>query len=391
MIYTKKYMREAAADPDTQEDANAAEVVNNIESNVADEILGMEPDQVADVTVEVPEDKQVDIAIDPVSDPVSECYAIMFEEEYNYNSIMQTIGVYELSEAARGRDVIYEAVDVKAFIGKIIEWLKGIAAKVAEMFMKIMGDMKMRLNATKKFADDHANEIIRGWGYLDCDIYDFDKEKLKVLTKKNAKLDDLMEKAKKITNNDAGKFDKSEETAKEFDLENAESICGFKPEDTDISKLNDELVKDIIGDKVKVKDAKNVTPNSVLDSMRSSNEFKLINQMYNTSKQYYVSLMSTINKLEGESKNYDNSNDFMKFSSFVIERIRFAAKVEQMHKAVVAKACKLCDYQTRYLATQAVKKAGEAFNRTNDSEPTVQHNSTKMFNASKTFGSVDLI
>ena len=85
MIYTRKYMREAAADPETQEDVNAAEVVDNIEANVADEILGMEPDQVADVTVEVPEEKQVDIAIDPVADPVSECYAIMFEEEYNYN------------------------------------------------------------------------------------------------------------------------------------------------------------------------------------------------------------------------------------------------------------------------------------------------------------------
>ncbi len=392
MIYTRKYMREAAADPETQEDVNAAEVVDNIEANVADEILGMEPDQVADVTVEVPEDKQVDIAIDPVSDPVSECYAIMFEEEYNYNSIMQAIGMYELSEAARGRDVIFEAVDVKAYITKAWEWLKGIATKVAEAFMRLIGDMKVKLTGSNKFATEHEAEIKAGWSKLDCEINDIDLKQLAIQTKKNTRLDNLVSLAKDKNKDNMGDSPADEDETNEFDLDNAKTICGFEISTTDVSKLADEMKAKIIGEKVNIKNAKNTTAESVIESMKTSREFKMMNDLYKSSKDYYTGLMSQMNILEKANKDWDDAGKFMKFSAYVIERIRFAAKVEQVHKAVIAKACKISDYQTRWLAAQAVKAAAPAKEeKKEEKKPEVQHNSAKMFNASKTFGSIDLI
>ena len=48
-------------------------------------------------------------------DPVAECMIAIYESEHNWNAIMQAIGSREMLEAARGREMVMEAVDVMGF------------------------------------------------------------------------------------------------------------------------------------------------------------------------------------------------------------------------------------------------------------------------------------
>ncbi len=62
---------------------------------------------------------------------------IIYEAEVNYSNLMKTVGIAELSCMETEGDVIYEAVDIKAFFKKIGEFFKNIFNKIVALFKKI--------------------------------------------------------------------------------------------------------------------------------------------------------------------------------------------------------------------------------------------------------------
>ena len=62
---------------------------------------------------------------------------IIYEAELNYSSLMKAVGIAELSSMETTGDVIYEAVDIKAFFKKIGDFFNNLFSKIVALFKKI--------------------------------------------------------------------------------------------------------------------------------------------------------------------------------------------------------------------------------------------------------------
>ena len=64
-------------------------------------------------------------------------YAIVAENEANYNAIMKAVGIAELAHfESTGEEMMYEAADIKGFFGKLKEFFLKIIAKIKALFKK---------------------------------------------------------------------------------------------------------------------------------------------------------------------------------------------------------------------------------------------------------------
>lgn len=101
-----------------------------------------------------------DVDTSNVSDNVEEAVSdIILSSERNWSMLMKTVGIAELTAMEADGDVIYEAVDVKAFFTKIKDFFKNILDKIAALFKKLVevvqdwySDIKKSFN-DKKFKD----------------------------------------------------------------------------------------------------------------------------------------------------------------------------------------------------------------------------------------------
>lgn len=80
-----------------------------------------------------------DVDISNVSDNIDEAVSdIILSSERNWSMLMQTVGIAELTAMEADGDVIYEAVDIKAFFGKIKAFFQNLLDKIAGVFKKIV-------------------------------------------------------------------------------------------------------------------------------------------------------------------------------------------------------------------------------------------------------------
>ena len=79
---------------------------------------------------------------------------IIYETEYNWNSLMDAINIIETSSIETRGEIIYEAVDFKAFFGKVRDFFKNLFDKIKRLFTTIILKIKsktfrIRLNDPK--------------------------------------------------------------------------------------------------------------------------------------------------------------------------------------------------------------------------------------------------
>lgn len=92
-----------------------------------------------------------------------------YENTCNLNRIMQTIGIAELAEFEEtGRDVVYEAADVKGFFAKIKASVMKIWQKIKGLFTKFFAKMKSFSKDDKAFVNKYRKQI------LAADLTDFE-------------------------------------------------------------------------------------------------------------------------------------------------------------------------------------------------------------------------
>lgn len=382
-IYSRKYMLEAAPeDVAANADASAAEVIDNIEQNVSDEVIGVEPEKVlntdTEVEVEIPEDKKFELEIDPV-DPVAESYAMLFEEEYNYNQLMRTIGMYELNEAAHGREVIYEAADIKGFIQKVIQMFKDAWAKVSGFFMKAIADLKEKANKLKELRTAKNTKLITdGFADVKTSVYDIDTTKLAVRSEDDAKkavnMPENIANMKNIKIVPSGDDLAAEKRniAKSLGLE-----LDANESPDDMKAINEKFKKNIIGERVAIEKAQHFNLEYVLKEIASFNNIKTLVEGYNKLKKFYTGLMSSVKELENaskkamESKNDSERVDASKMMAYVhycVAKLRYAQNIEHAHYMMILRACVTSDIQVRSFAFRAMRY-GMAKNKGTKEEP----------------------
>lgn len=74
---------------------------------------------------------------------------IIYETETNWNTLMKAIGILELASVEKHGEVIYEAVDIKAFFRKIKEFFKGLLEKIGRLFKKMIEKIKSLFSKNK--------------------------------------------------------------------------------------------------------------------------------------------------------------------------------------------------------------------------------------------------
>lgn len=128
---------------------------------------GVDLDQVEDAVmgddgIEAHKD-EVEAAIAGTVDPVEEAYTAIYEAEYNYNQIMRAIGIRELSEAAYGREIVLEGVDIRGFFDKCKQFFIAMFKKVTEAFKNVAKILMSSIASDKKLATKYAREITAGY------------------------------------------------------------------------------------------------------------------------------------------------------------------------------------------------------------------------------------
>lgn len=160
-FFYNKMLRESSAiqDPD-----DVGVDLDAIENNI-----------MGDDGIEAHRDEVEDAATGLIGDPVEEASMIMYESEYNFNQLMQAIGVTELREACAGRDFFLEAENKKSFFQSCKETLKKMFEKITEVFHKVLNWFKETFNYRKKFFESNEQLIRSGFAMSDkwsLEMYD---------------------------------------------------------------------------------------------------------------------------------------------------------------------------------------------------------------------------
>lgn len=98
-----------------------------------------------------------------VDDIMDESAMAIYEFEAGHAQIMQAIGMHELSEAAMGREFIFEAADIKGFFKSIKDKVVAFFKKVWSVLQRWAGNLGAVFTSNKKFYSKYASQIKAGF------------------------------------------------------------------------------------------------------------------------------------------------------------------------------------------------------------------------------------
>lgn len=102
-----------------------------------------------------------------VDDIMDESAMAIYEFENAHAKIMQAVGLYELSEAACGREFIFESTDdVKGFFRKIKDAIVKFFKKVWQVLQRWAGNLTAAFTSNKKLWDKYSTQIKNGYDSL---------------------------------------------------------------------------------------------------------------------------------------------------------------------------------------------------------------------------------
>ena len=99
---------------------------------------------------------------DLCEDPVAEAMIAIYENEYNWNLVMEAVGTSELLEHARGRELVMEASDVKGFIEKAKEFFVNMFRKITDAVTAFMQKHSVAARVSAAFAKKYGKDIKAG-------------------------------------------------------------------------------------------------------------------------------------------------------------------------------------------------------------------------------------
>lgn len=99
---------------------------------------------------------------DLTSNPVEEMAIAIYESECNWNLIMKAIGTREIYEAARGREMVMESVDIKGFFNKIKQFFLKLWAKITAVVKQWFNNATAMIRTNKSFIKKYGSKLADG-------------------------------------------------------------------------------------------------------------------------------------------------------------------------------------------------------------------------------------
>lgn len=379
MIYTSRYIKTESAIEDAIQTPDEVGVdLDQVEKDIAgDEGIEAHADE-----VEAAEEGTV-------GDPIEEAFNIMFESEYNFNSIMSAIGVAELREAAMGRELVMEAADVKGFFQKVKDMLAKMFASITKAVKTVLSKMDVQAKLDKKFVTKHEKEILKGaegaWeakGY----VYGEDLKKFGHLQNSDAlhsakKYTDAVEKAiaaaAKGATLEEARADVLKVTGNGEDMRGhiIKTVAGVDA--GSIEDMTTELVKKIRGEKVDLKGK--VKASDVIDVLKNDRETATIRATYNEIKKSYKESLVTITKWEKEAADKSYAGVVTGVCVPGISAVKFEKNALHATYAVYMKMARAKRAQARALAHKFYSQAGKDDKAAKKAEKGAKNESATIF------------
>ena len=194
---------------------------------------------------------------------LGESWMAIYEMESGMNTIMQAIGIHELSEAASGREFLMEAPDIKGFFKSIKDKVVAFFKKVWSVLQRWAGNIAAMFTTNKKFVEKYGATMETGFKIISSDRnaksmsgYDFGGS--------TSDLDDFinsidatslkatMEGVEAIANIVDGKYSDTEFTAEQAEnmINSVRGLlCGKPGTQVTAGEFSDTLKKNIYGEK----------------------------------------------------------------------------------------------------------------------------------------------
>ena len=305
-----------------------------------------------------------------VADPeeiVDESFMAIAEAEINFNKIMMAIGIHEISEAAAGRDVIYEAVDVKGLFARAKKWVVDFFTKVWQTLKRFGANIAAAFKTNKQLADKYADRIKSGYGSYSKDgkkikMWDFPNLDTALTGNKdnafsNAGVTKIMDRAKGSGDSSVISVDMVDSTVKDY----RETLCG---EACDASDLREKMHDYIYG---KEKKEGYMGADAVIAALGSGKAIKDARKSMDKAKKEYKDAIKKLNDIERsatKAANKDgatqNDKDNMASAVRAIDIMKQVLTASQVARSVILSGAHARQIQARMFAQAYIAAANKA-------------------------------
>ena len=365
MIYSR--LKESAVEDAIQTPDNIGVDLDQVEKDIAGE------DGIAAHQAEV-EDAQEGM----IGDPIEEFAMIMYENEYNYNQIMQAIGIAELNEAAMGREIIYEATDIKSFFKTIKDFIVSSFKSFTEAVMNVIAKLGISAKLDKKFVTANKEKIDAGfntdWSIKGYDFDDIEYPTDKVLT--------VIGIENYLADVEKGKIGEAElaQISDEYKPENhlKRVFKHFKVDNESVATVSDfvkALLLMLAGEKKDINKSSFDNANAICAFLSGEKEINSIKKAYAEVKKAYKSDLAKVAEWEKKA-DVEDKKTYMHICQLGIGAIKSNINVSHAACSTYIKVAKVKRAQYRKIAHLLASKGGKQDKK---EDVTVQHNSASMF------------
>ena len=256
-------------------------------------------------------------------DPLAVAGEVAAQTESNWNSLMMSIGMHELRYLKEnGTEIIYEAVDIKAFKDKVVQFFKTLKDKIWSVVKNFVATFQSRVMKGEKFINKYSSEIKNGFNKL--------KDKK---SDKKIKIYEFTDKVKSWTPDDAWKAMGCESIQSKLDSASSSSAYNsiIEKEDRTATEMaskvlgtsvtadnyDKEVFKFFYGGDYEKKEKKIIDLDGIekyMDVVRSGKSLKTVKENY---KKFEKNINSIIKKAKGikefnvEGKSGENNQNYM--------------------------------------------------------------------------------
>lgn len=295
-------------------------------------------------------------AQDLQENPVEECAMMIFESQYNWNTIMRAIGTKELLENARGREMVMEAVDVKEFFNKIKEFFVKMWKKFTAYVKNWIDNAMALFRTNKSFVQKYGAKFAEGKKAYESDPdkkpmkgYNFKAKYGSFDTQLKMAVEGAQENAnlvaKKVGDLSAavssGNFDRANELNVAHNTERLRGrLCG-KSDEISADSFRKELKIAYFGSEEKetLKDDA-LNPETIKKSLENSNkDVKDIKKVYDNAKKAFDATLKGLKRLEDAIRK--SSADASEGKSATMNAVVRSMSIEKDNKAAITMSCNM--------------------------------------------------
>lgn len=319
---------------------------------------------------------EVEAAVEGIiGEPLEEAYYIMYESQYNYNQLLQTIGIHELNEACNGNDLVLEAADKAGFFTRVKDILKGMFKRITEAFMAVYDKLMGATRVDKEFVEKNRARIMKGhntdWhakGYL------YPRHITMNEAFKGTRLnEEFRQKLVALRKGDEVKVGA---------VDHAKIIKDITGKDAaDLKAMRTAVEAELKGEKVELNNG-NVKAAEVIGILTGDDEIKAIKESYKKIKESYAQALKFVGEMESKvnSKDYENIGQAFSVCEHYTSTLTFEQNVQNSVFAISLNAARGKRAQARQLA--------HLFYRAAPADVEVQHNSASI---DSIFGKLQMI